>query len=231
VFDEDDLLPVSALNQLIFCPRRCALMLLEGRWADNQHTALGQLQHERTHRAETESRGDLRICRGLRLRSLELGLTGVADVVEFHRARAPDDDAAVPLAGVEGRWRPFPVEHKKGREKPDQADEVQLCAQALCLEEMLGTRIPEGALFYNASRDRLQVAFSPDLRATTIDAARRLHELVANGVVPAAEPSKRCRGCSLVDACAPKLRAQGARASRYLSSVLEAILDNQEPNP
>lgn len=231
MFDEDDLLPISALNQLIFCPRRCALMLVEGQWADNRHTALGLLQHERSHRAETESRGDLRICRGLRLRSLELGLAGVADVVEFHRSRAPDDDAAVPLAGVEGRWRPFPVEHKKGREKPDQADEVQLCAQALCLEEMLATRIPEGALFYNASRDRLQVTFSAELRATTIDAARRLHQLVADGTVPAAQPSKRCRGCSLEDACAPKLSTAGARASRYLSSVLDAILDNQETKP
>ena len=231
MFDEDDLLPISALNQLIFCPRRCALMLLEGQWADNRHTALGLLQHERSHRAETESRGDLRICRGLRLRSLELGLAGVADVVECHRTHDANDDAAVLLAGVEGRWRPFPVEHKKGREKPDQADEVQLCAQALCLEEMLGTRISEGALFYNASRDRLAVSLSPELRATTIDAARRLHELVANGVVPAAQPSKRCRGCSLEDACAPKLPAEGARASRYLSSVLDAILDNQEIDP
>ncbi len=231
MFDEEDLLPISALNQLVFCPRRCALMLIEGQWADNQHTALGLLQHERSHRAETESRGDLRICRGLRLRSLELGLAGVADVVEFHRSTPQDDDGAVPLAGVEGRWRPFPVEHKKGREKPDQADEVQLCAQALCLEEMLGIRIPEGALFYNASRDRLPVTFSPELRATTIDTARRLHELVADGTVPPARPGKRCRGCSLEDACAPKLAAGGARASRYLSAVLDAILDNQEADP
>lgn len=228
MYEEDDLLPLSALNQLIFCPRRCALILIEGQWADNEHTALGLLQHSRSHQQETESRGDVRICRGLRLRSLQLGLAGVADVVEFHRSRAPDDDAPVSLTGVEGRWRPFPVEHKKGREKPDQADEVQLCAQALCLEEMLATRIPEGALFYNASRDRLQVAFSAELRATTIDAARRLHELVADGTVPAAEPSKRCRGCSLEDACAPRLSGTGARASSYVSSVLDAILDNQE---
>ncbi|NLO07398.1 MAG: CRISPR-associated protein Cas4 [candidate division WS1 bacterium] len=230
MYDEDDLLPISALNQLIFCRRRCALMLVEGQWADNEHTALGLLQHGRSHRQETESRGDLRICRGLRLRSLELGITGIADVVEFHRSDA-NRESAVALDGIDGLWRPFPVEHKKGREKPDQADEVQLCAQALCIEEMLDVHIPAGALFYNASRDRLEVSFTEALRHTTIRTAQELHQLVERGQVPPAEPSRRCRGCSLHDACTPDLAGKDATASRYIELLLQAILDNQETPP
>ena len=225
MYDEEDLLPISALNQLIFCPRRCALMLVEGQWADNEHTALGLLQHGRSHSQETESRGDLRICRGLRLRSLELGLSGIADVVEFHRLPGVTAGTAVALNGVDGLWQPYPVEHKKGREKPDRADEVQLCAQAICLEEMLDVRVADGALFYNASRDRLEVTFTPELRRTTTDAAARLHEMVARAEVPPAAPSKRCRGCSLHDTCAPEL-AGGRAASHYVNELLDATLDN-----
>jgi CRISPR-associated exonuclease Cas4 len=228
MYEEEDLLPISALNQLIFCRRRCALMLVEGQWADNEHTVLGLLQHNRSHQQETESRGDTRICRGLRLRSLELGITGIADVVEFHRLSEIDQGAAVILSGVEGLWRPFPVEHKKGREKPDQADEVQLCAQALCLEEMLDVRVPSGALFYNASRDRLEVAFNEALRDTTIRSAEELHDLVERGQVPPAEPDRRCRGCSLHDTCSPELTAKRATASIYIDSLLQEILDNRE---
>ncbi len=229
MYEEDDLLPISALNQLVFCERRCALMLVEGHWADNEHTVIGSLQHDRSHRQETESRGDTRICRGLRLRSLQLGLSGVADVVEFHRCRAADpSEEAVVLEGVEGTWHPFPVEHKKGRAKPDRADEVQLCAQALCLEEMLETHIPEGALFYNASRDRLDVSFCEELRALTIASSARLHQLVAANTVPPAEPSRRCRGCSLYDTCSPNLVGREQHASRYVDSLLHEILDNQE---
>lgn len=229
MYDEDDLLPISALNQLIFCRRRCALILIEGQWADNRHTTLGLLQHRRSHRQETESRGNVRICRGLRLRSLELGVTGIADVVEFHRCETQEARGAISLPQVEGLWRPYPVEHKKGREKPDGADEVQLCAQALCLEEMLDTHISDGALFYNAPRDRLDVAFSAALRESTFDAARQLHKLVAEGDIPPAEPSRRCRGCSLRDACSPELAVKDTTASEYVGSVLEAILDNREP--
>jgi len=134
-YTEDDLIPISALQHFVFCERQCALIHIEQAWTENRLTAEGRLLHERVHDQGGESRAGVRIERGLPLRSLRLGLVGVADVVEFH-----------PLS--EGGWRPFPVEYKRGKPKRNACDEIQVCAQALCLEEMLGVRIPAGALFY-----------------------------------------------------------------------------------
>jgi CRISPR-associated exonuclease Cas4 len=133
VFSEDELLPISALQHLAFCERQWALIHLEGAWAENQLTAEGRVMHDRAHEPGTESRGDIRISRGLRLRSLRLGLSGIADVVEFHRCGRPDDADGIRLLGVSGSWAPFPVEYKRGRPKSGPFDEIQLCAQALCL--------------------------------------------------------------------------------------------------
>ena len=133
MYSEDDLLPISALQHLAFCERQWALIHLEGVWAENQLTAEGRVMHDRAHEPGTESRGDIRISRGLRLRSLRLGLSGIADVVEFHRCGRPDDVDGVCLPGVSGSWAPFPVEYKRGRPKSGPFDEIQLCAQALCL--------------------------------------------------------------------------------------------------
>ncbi len=145
-YAEDDLIPISALQHLIFCERQCALIHVEQAWDENRFTAEGRIMHERVHEAGEDSRGTVRVARGLSLRSLRLGLIGKADVVEFHRVER-------------GRWRPFPVEHKRGKPKPDESDKVQLCAQALCLEEMLGAEVPSGAIFYGRTRHRLEVAF------------------------------------------------------------------------
>ena len=130
MFTEDNLLPISALQHLLFCERQCALIHLERAWQENRLTAEGRIMHERVHEGGDETRRDVRIVRGLRLRSLALGLVGIADVVEFHRAA---DGVAVPESA--GTWRPFPVEYKRGRPKSEPWDAVQLCAQALCLEE------------------------------------------------------------------------------------------------
>ena len=135
---------------------------MEQQWSENRWTAEGRIMHERVHEGEDEVRDGVKICRGLRLRSLELGLTGQADVVEF-------------------RPEPFPVEYKRGHVKPDQRDEVQLCAQALCLEEMLGCKVKAGALYYGEPRRRSEVALTEELRAQTKELARRLHELTAAG--------------------------------------------------
>ncbi len=173
---EDDLLPISALQHLVFCERQWGLIHLEQIWAENRLTLEGKHLHERVDESETESRGGVRTARALALRSLRLGLSGRADVVEFLRMEADEgpvdgaDDGvsgAVALPGVAGLWRPFPVEYKRGKPKPDRCDEVQLCAQALCLEEMLDTEIPRGALFYGQPRRRQEVAFDPELRALT----------------------------------------------------------------
>jgi CRISPR-associated exonuclease Cas4 len=211
MYSEDDLLPISALQHLIFCERQCALIHVEQIWTENRFTAEGRILHERVHEAAAESRGDVRIVRGLRLRSLQLGLIGIADVVELHR----DADSGVAVAGLSGRWRPFPVEYKRGKPKANACDEVQLCAQAMCLEEMLECSIADGALFYGTTRRRKDVAFATALRTVVVNAAARLHTLVASGITPPAQYSGKCDACSLNDICLPELH-KSARA--YLQS-------------
>jgi len=211
MYSEDDLLPISGLQHLLYCERQCALIHVEGQWAENRFTAEGDLAHERVHGGGGRSEPGLRSAFALRLRSLSLGLSGVADVVEFHR-------------GVAGEpWRPFPVEHKRGRPKPGDADRVQLCAQAICLEEMLGVDIAAGALFYGKTRRRQDVAFDATLRRTTAEAARRFHALVEAGLTPAARyDAGRCDACSLLPLCQPRTIGGGRDVRAYLASALAA---------
>ncbi|MEJ1464625.1 MAG: CRISPR-associated protein Cas4, partial [Candidatus Sedimenticola sp. (ex Thyasira tokunagai)] len=154
-FKDDDLLPISALQHYAYCPRQFALIHLEQIWEENRFTAEGQLLHQRVNSGETETRGDLHIARTLRLRSTRLGLTGIADVVEFYRT----ERGGVKLHGCSGAWQPLPVEYKRGRSKTDDWDRLQLCAQAFCLEEVFETTIQEGAIFYGKPRRREQVSF------------------------------------------------------------------------
>lgn len=223
-FAEDDLVPLSALQHLVFCERQCALIYLEQVWRDNPLTLEGSHLHDRTHESgpRREVRGDLVICRGLPLRSLRLGVSGIADVVEFHRwatveRGAHEEASAVSLPGVPGVWAPFPVEYKRGKPKADRCDEVQLCAQALCLEEMLGIRVPEGALFYGATQHRHGVRFDDELRAATEQAAQRLHALVRQGVTPRVAREPKCKRCSLVEVCRPDATGPRRSARRYLA--------------
>ncbi len=228
-FSEDDLLPVSALADVVFCERRAALHQLEAIWEENLSTAQGHLFHERVHKAEGESRGDVRVARGLRLRSLRLGLTGVADVVEFHRL--PDviptenTPAGLPpgvvLDGIKGRWRPFPIEYKVGKLRRERGYEVQLCAQALCLEEMLNVAVPQGALFYGKTARRLEVAFDDGLRLETEEAGRLLHEILRSGKTPRVRYQKKCPECSLVSVCMPKITGVRRDVSSYLATALK----------
>lgn len=215
MYAEDEWIPISALQHLAFCERQCALIYIEQVWADNRLTAEGRVLHERVHEEGTESRGDVRIVRGLRLRSASLGLSGIADVVEFHA-----DPAGVSVPGLRGTWRPFPVEYKRGRPKPDERDRVQLCAQARCLEEMLAIAIPEGALFYGQPRRRQLVVFDTELRARTEDLARRAHELIRSGLTPLAVYEKKCDACSLFNLCNPRTIGAGKSARRYIGQML-----------
>lgn len=186
--------------------------------------------HERAHEPETESRRDLRIARGLRLRSLRLGLTGVADVVEFHRlseaegnsrAEESGEPCGVRLPGARGLWKPFPVEYKRGRPKRGPYDEVQLCAQALCLEEMLGVAVPRAALFYGRPMRRTEVVLGAALRAETERLAARLHELTRLGVTPPPVYDKKCESCSLLSLCMPRRLGGQPSVQRYLDRALE----------
>jgi CRISPR-associated exonuclease Cas4 len=229
MYDESDLLPISALQHLAFCERQCALIHLEGLWAENRLTVEGHHLHDRAHQRETESRGDLRVARGLRLRSLRLGLTGIADVVEFHRLAGADEGGHLPperapagvrLPGVGGFWQPKPVEYKRGRPKLGPYDEVQLCAQALCLEEMLGVEVRSAALFYGQPRERLEVALTQAVREQTERLAARLHELIGSGRTPTARYEKKCDSCSLLNLCMPKTTGARKSVDRYLWGMI-----------
>jgi CRISPR-associated exonuclease Cas4 len=212
MFTEDDLLPLSALQHLLFCERQCALIHLEQIWVENPLTVEGRHLHERVDARQGESRGDLHIARGLALRSLRLGLSGKTDLVEFHRL--PADEMGAFLPGHPGRWRPFPVEYKRGKPKSHRADEVQLCAQALCLEEMLEAAVPAGALFYGQTRRRQEVPFDAPLRELTEATAARLHRLLRSGVTPPPVREPKCDRCSLLSVCMPDAPAHSAR--KYL---------------
>ena len=228
MYTEDELLPISALQHLSFCPRQCALIHIEGQWADNALTAQGNVLHEKTHQEETEARPGIRIARSLRLHSFRLGLVGQADVVEFHACNADSPgEYTVELPGRSGGWRPFPVEYKRGRPKHGACDEVQLCAQALCLEEMLGVYIADGALFYGQPRRRLAVSFDLALRAATAELADKFHFLIEGGVTPAGIYEKKCQSCSLLEICLPNKTGGQVDASRYLETALREMLDSK----
>jgi len=219
VYNEEDLLPLSALQHFVFCVRRAALIHLEGMWDENVATVEGQNLHARTHDGRTESRGDTRITRGLLLRSSRLGLSGKADVVEFHRLQ-PGKSDGVQLDGLEECWQPYPVEYKRGRLRPERSYEIQLCAQALCLEEMLGVGVPAGALFYGKTARRQEVVFDEGLRRQTEEAAARLHELFKQGETPEAVYVKnKCQQCSLLDLCLPRQAASSRSVGAYLARM------------
>jgi len=227
VYAEDDLLPLSALEHLVFCERQCALIHVEQQWQEDVATVEGKHLHDSVHDVGTESRGDVRIARGLLLRSLRLGLSGKADVVEFHRLQ-PDERDGIALDGAEGCWRPYPIEYKRGRRRLERSYEVQLCAQALCLEEMLGVRVSTGALFYAKTARRQVVAFDDALRRQTEEAAVRLHELFRQGTTPdAMYVRNKCRQCSLFDVCLPRQTAASRDVDAYLARM--ASIDIASP--
>jgi len=223
MYSEEELLPISALQHLLFCERRAALVCLEGLWEENVFTAEGSVLHEQTHQAVVESRGDIRIAHGLWLRSLRLGLSGRADVVEFCRLDDARCGSGVCLPGLPGCWQPFPVEYKRGRTRSEASFEVQLCAQALCLEEMLRTDVPSGALYYGKTRRRLEIPFDAAIRRQTEDAASRLHRLVSAGATPQARFQPKCRSCSLNTVCLPKAMSQSVAG--YLEHMVTGRTD------
>lgn len=231
MFPESDLLPLSGLQHLIFCERQWGLIHLEQIWVENRLTAEGRILHERSDTSETEVRGDLRIARALRIHSLRLGLAGVADVVEFHRVAPagkategdplellpPAEPGGVLLRGARGVWVPMPVEFKRGKPKADRCDEIQLCAQALCLEEMLSVAIPAGALYYGKTRRRTNVAFDAELRTLTESAAARMRQLYDQRRTPAPVYSKKCEKCSLIEVCQPRALMDKAKIDAYMA--------------
>lgn len=217
MFHEDDLLPISALQHLLFCPRQCALIHNEQSWEENRLTAEGRVMHQAAESGKSTTRDGVRITRDLPLMSLQYGLAGKADIVEFRPpAGLPDRSIARTLktylhqqrdVSLEG-WTILPVEYKRGQPKENDCDRVQLCAQTLCLEEMLSVTINQGALFYGQKKHRHEVVFDAALREKTIQTAAALHVLIESGETPRAEYEKKCDSCSLYPLCLPKTLGQ-----------------------
>jgi len=205
LLNPSDDIPLSALQHWLFCPRQCALIHVERLWAENVFTAEGRMLHEQVDSGRPETRPGIRTLRRVEIRSERHGLFGVADVVELRGGR------------------PYPVEYKRGQPKSHRADEVQLCAQALCLEEMLACDIPEGALFYGKRRRRQTVQMDPELRALTLETARAVRAYRAAGELPRPvyDPA-RCDRCSLNEACRPQLGARRDHVAAWLERAIAA---------
>ncbi|MBQ4156974.1 MAG: CRISPR-associated protein Cas4 [Clostridia bacterium] len=211
-----DILQLSGLQHFAFCPRQWALIHIEQQWRENERTADGRIFHTRAHGGEEhERRGDLLILRGLRVHSEKLGISGVCDVVEFHK-----DINGVKLSSYDGLWSPYPVEYKNGEPKSNNADRVQLCAQAMCLEEMLLCSIAEGSLFYGKTRRREIVKVDDALRSETLSLLEQMHSYYRHNRTPKAKQTKSCSACSLRDICLPRL-PKLEKVSTYIRSYME----------
>lgn len=210
-YSEDDYLQLSGLQHFAFCRRQWALIHIEQQWQDNLRTVEGNILHERTHDETIKERSRDRLTmRGLRIASSALGISGACDVVEFVRSKS-----GVRLAGEDGFWQPYPVEYKRGSSKASDADRLQLCAQAMCLEEMLGCSIPEGALYYGETRRRERVALDDALRAQVLQMISEMHEMYRRGYTPKVKTGKHCNACSLKELCLPVL-CRNSSARTYI---------------
>lgn len=220
MYADDDLLLISGLQHLTFCEKQWMLIHVEQLWADNLLTIEGGHLHENVHRIGSESRGEVKLAAGLQLRSLKLGLCGVADMVEFHR----DDENGVVIPAFKDktkRWTPYPIEYKRGRKRWDIADELQMCAQAICLEEMLYCTIPEGAIFYGEPRRRTRIALTSALRSEVAAKCERARLLASGGAKPAYTPGKQCGNCSMREYCLPEETYMADRSQKYLEGLFK----------
>lgn len=209
MFPESDLLPLSALQHYLFCPRQCALIHLEQQWAENRYTAEGNVAHKRAHDAPDESRPRVYITHSLPVRSFTLGVSGQCDVVEFHKDKNGSTTHVIP------------VEYKRGKPKSHRADEVQVCAQAICIEEMLNTQIDDAFLFYGKRKRRTKVHLDDALRSLTRSIAQQMHSMYESRSNPTAVYKKqKCEACSLINICQPNIHRLKRGAAAWFSSQL-----------
>jgi len=216
-YTSDELLPLSGIQHFLFCRRQWALIHVERQWQENALTAEGRIMHKRVDDPFfTETRNGVITARSVPVASYRLGLSGVCDVVEF----TPSPEG-VKLPGRDGLYLPAPVEYKRGKEKRDHSDEAQLCAQAICLEEMLAAPVPRGFLYYGATRHRVEVEITADLRTLVKDMADEMHSYFQRGYTPRVKPFKGCRSCSLANVCLPVLQEKTVAASKYIKQQIE----------
>jgi CRISPR-associated exonuclease Cas4 len=211
MYAESEFLLLSGIQHFRFCPRQCALIHIERQWTENFFTAAGRNQHQKVHDGSGESRKNVRTERNLSIASSRLGISGKTDAVEFY---------------ADGKI--VPVEYKHGAPKNDTCDEVQLCAQAICLEEMLGKKISVGALFYFKTKKRISVPITDDLRAETENLARGFHALVESGKTPMAEYSRKCESCSFVDSCFPESAGKNKSVENYIKRRIRQDLISED---
>lgn len=215
-YAEDEYLMLSGIQHFKFCRRQWALIHVEQQWAENVHTVVGELMHQKAHDPYlTEKRKDTIIVRALPVSSRTLGASGECDIVEFHKC-----DDGIRLHGHRGLFSVYPVEYKKGKPKESEEDKLQLTAQAMCLEEMFSTEILEGALFYGETRRREQVVFSTELREEVKQMFQEMHQYYKRGYTPKVKQSKACSSCSLKDICLPKLE-KTTSAKKYIAQMLK----------
>ena len=217
MYSEDEYLMLSGIQHFVFCRRQWALIHIEQQWEENYRTADGRVMHRNVHDAGFhEKRGDLVISRAMAVSSQRLGISGECDAVEFRK-----DSSGIEIFGLEGRYSVTPVEYKRGQPKEDPCDEMQLAAQAMCLEEMLCCRIDTGFLYYGETHRRLKVEINEQLRQDTENALREMHELFRKRYTPKVKRSKACNACSLKNICLPVLCSQKSAKDHILSMLEE----------
>lgn len=221
-YDDESLLPLSGIQHIAFCERQWALIHIEQQWLENVLTVEGRHLHGRVDDPFfAEARGEVVVARAVPVVSYSLGLYGVVDVVEYYRVdECEEQTAGVSLPGRQGYWRPQPIEYKRGRPKKADWDEVQLCAQAVALEEMLDVKIPSGALFYGQTKRREKIRFTEELRVRVQELAHRMHIMFDKGITPEAQEGKHCKSCSLFDICVPKLKKNKNAVQAYMRKAL-----------
>ncbi|OPX44507.1 hypothetical protein CLHUN_15000 [Ruminiclostridium hungatei] len=217
-YNEEDFLLLSGIQHFAFCRRQWALIHIEQQWQENLRTVEGNILHEKAHDdGFSEKRGDIIISRGMAVFSRTLGVSGVCDIVELHKCAD-----GVSIFGREGLYKPVPVEYKRGKPKENEADILQLCGQAMCLEEMLLCEIKEAYMFYGETRHRLKVILDEDLRRSVKDTVQEMHDLYSRRYTPVVKPSKSCKACSLEDICMPRLCKQPS-VSKYIKDSLKEV--------
>ena len=225
LYSEEDLLALSGIQHFAFCERQWGLIHLEQQWQENLMTAEGRILHGHVHDPDyKESRVGVVSARSLPLKSYSLGLAGVADLVEFVPLSDQNESTGVLLPGRKGRYKPMPVEYKRGKPKKDDRDAVQLCAQAMCLEEMMSVQIECGYLFYGQTQHRLEVVFDHKLRQRVESLAKNMHDNYEAGNTPIARKGVKCSLCSMENICLPKLIRKTRSVDDYLSEMLSELI-------
>lgn len=218
-YKEEDFLLLSGIQHFVFCRRQWALIHIEQQWSENLRTIEGKILHEKTHDDSLkEKRGDLIISRGMAVFSKTLGLTGACDVVELHKI-----NDGISIFGRDGTYKVMPIEYKRGKPKENDSDILQLCAQAMCLEDMLLCKIPEAFLFYGETRRRQKVNIDDSLRKRVVAITREMHELYNRRYTPKVKPSKSCKACSLSNICMPRLCKNPSVSSYIKNNLLEVM--------